>query len=141
MELKNKVALVLGAVKGIGKGIGLALAREEAKVALNYFDWEEELEDLGSEKVWLDHPMGWQILGDRETLNKATISGMKHYLDDILNPAGILVVATGKVDHQVLAGDEPVQAFRRHPLELAVEAIRYAAGLGMKKGALREALS
>ena len=46
MELKNKVALVLGAIKGIGKGIGLALAREKAKVALNYFDWEESLDGL-----------------------------------------------------------------------------------------------
>jgi 3-oxoacyl-[acyl-carrier protein] reductase len=43
MELKGKVALVLGAIKGIGKGIGLALAREGAKVALTYYDWEESL--------------------------------------------------------------------------------------------------
>jgi 3-oxoacyl-[acyl-carrier protein] reductase len=46
MELKNKVALVLGAVKGIGKGIGLALAQEGVSVALNYFDWEDELPQL-----------------------------------------------------------------------------------------------
>jgi len=46
MNLKNKVALVLGAIKGIGKGIGLALAQEGAHAALNYFDWEESLEDL-----------------------------------------------------------------------------------------------
>jgi 3-oxoacyl-[acyl-carrier protein] reductase len=46
MELKGKVALVLGAVKGIGKGIGIALAGEGAKVALNYFDWEERLDEL-----------------------------------------------------------------------------------------------
>lgn len=46
MELKNRVALVLGAVKGIGKGIGLALAAEGAKIALNYFDWEESLPQL-----------------------------------------------------------------------------------------------
>jgi 3-oxoacyl-[acyl-carrier protein] reductase len=43
MELHGKVALVLGAIKGIGKGIGLALAQRGVKVALNYFDWEEEL--------------------------------------------------------------------------------------------------
>jgi len=43
MELKGKVALVLGAIKGIGKGIGLALAREGVKVVLNYYDWEESL--------------------------------------------------------------------------------------------------
>ncbi|MFC1830223.1 SDR family NAD(P)-dependent oxidoreductase, partial [Thermodesulfobacteriota bacterium] len=46
MEIKDKVALVLGAVKGIGKGIGLALAKEGAKVALNYFDWEESLGEM-----------------------------------------------------------------------------------------------
>ena len=46
MELDNKVALVLGAIKGIGKGIGLALANEGVKVALNYFDWEESLEEM-----------------------------------------------------------------------------------------------
>jgi 3-oxoacyl-[acyl-carrier protein] reductase len=46
MEIKNKNALVLGAIKGIGKGIGLALAQEGVNVALNYFDWEESLDDL-----------------------------------------------------------------------------------------------
>jgi 3-oxoacyl-[acyl-carrier protein] reductase len=46
MELKEKVVLVLGAIKGIGKEIGLALAREGARVALNYFDWEESLDSM-----------------------------------------------------------------------------------------------
>ncbi len=46
MELENKVALVLGAVKGIGKGIGLALAQENVKLVLNYFDWEDSLDDM-----------------------------------------------------------------------------------------------
>jgi 3-oxoacyl-[acyl-carrier protein] reductase len=57
MKMKNKVALVLGAVKGIGKEIGLALAREGANVALNYFDWEESLDDLQQDfaKTGRDH--------------------------------------------------------------------------------------
>ena len=46
MDLNGKVALVLGAIKGIGKGVGLALAERGVKVALNYFDWEEELPGL-----------------------------------------------------------------------------------------------
>ncbi|RZB29615.1 MAG: 3-oxoacyl-[acyl-carrier protein] reductase [Desulfobacteraceae bacterium Eth-SRB1] len=46
MELKNKTALVLGSIKGIGKGIGLALANEGVKVALNYYDWEDSLDEM-----------------------------------------------------------------------------------------------
>jgi len=43
MDLHDKVVLVLGAIKGIGKGIALSLADGGVKVVLNYFDWEEEL--------------------------------------------------------------------------------------------------
>jgi 3-oxoacyl-[acyl-carrier protein] reductase len=46
MSLDGRVALVLGAIKGIGKGIGLALADAGVKVVLNYYDWDEELEAL-----------------------------------------------------------------------------------------------
>lgn len=41
--MTDKVALVLGAIKGIGKGIGLSLAKQGFKVALTYHDWEESL--------------------------------------------------------------------------------------------------
>lgn len=44
--MKSKVALVLGAVKGIGKGIGLALAEDGVKTALTHFDWPEALESM-----------------------------------------------------------------------------------------------
>jgi 3-oxoacyl-[acyl-carrier protein] reductase len=46
MQLNGKVALVLGAIKGIGKGIALALAGEGAKVATPYHDWLEHLPAL-----------------------------------------------------------------------------------------------
>lgn len=49
MEIQNKVALVLGGIKGIGKAIGLALAENGARVVLNYFDWEEHLDQLKSD--------------------------------------------------------------------------------------------
>jgi len=42
MELNGKIALVLGAAKGIGKAIGFALAAEGATVILTYHDWPED---------------------------------------------------------------------------------------------------
>jgi 3-oxoacyl-[acyl-carrier protein] reductase len=43
MKHQDRVALVLGGVKGIGKGIGLDLARSGIKVAATYFDWPESV--------------------------------------------------------------------------------------------------
>lgn len=37
---------MLGAIKGIGKGIALSLLKAGVKVALTYYDWEEELKAL-----------------------------------------------------------------------------------------------
>lgn len=49
MQLKGKNALVLGAVKGIGKGIALSLAEAGAHVAATWHDWPESLEPLKME--------------------------------------------------------------------------------------------
>lgn len=42
MKLQGKTALVLGGAKGIGKAVGLALAKAGATVVLTYHDWPEE---------------------------------------------------------------------------------------------------
>ncbi|MCD4675987.1 MAG: SDR family oxidoreductase [Desulfobacula sp.] len=46
MQIKGKVALVLGAVKGIGKGIGIALAHQGAKLVLTRHDWEDDFDSM-----------------------------------------------------------------------------------------------
>jgi 3-oxoacyl-[acyl-carrier protein] reductase len=46
MQVKGRTALVLGAVKGIGRGIGLALAAQGAKLILTRHDWEDAFEDM-----------------------------------------------------------------------------------------------
>ncbi len=46
MDIKGKTALVLGAVKGIGKGIGLALAAHGADLVLTRHDWEDSFEEM-----------------------------------------------------------------------------------------------
>ncbi len=58
MKIRDRVALVLGAIKGIGKGIVLELARQGAKVVLNYFDWEDSLEALKTDMA----PFGANIM-------------------------------------------------------------------------------
>ena len=42
MQIKGKTALVLGASKGIGRQIALALAQKGARLVVTYFDWPEE---------------------------------------------------------------------------------------------------
>jgi len=46
MQVKGKIALVLGAVKGIGKGIGIALANEGATLVLTRHDWEDAFDRM-----------------------------------------------------------------------------------------------
>lgn len=46
MQLTDKAALVLGSVKGIGKAIGLDLARAGVRVVYTYHDWPESLPAL-----------------------------------------------------------------------------------------------
>jgi 3-oxoacyl-[acyl-carrier protein] reductase len=58
MEIHDKVALVLGAIKGIGKGIALELARRGANIVLNYFDWEESLDTLKADMA----PFGANVM-------------------------------------------------------------------------------
>jgi 3-oxoacyl-[acyl-carrier protein] reductase len=46
MELANKVALVLGSIKGIGKAVALDLAQAGASVVYTCYDWPESLPSL-----------------------------------------------------------------------------------------------
>ena len=46
MKLRGKTALVLGAIKGIGKGIALSLAQAGVNVAATWHDWPESLASL-----------------------------------------------------------------------------------------------
>jgi 3-oxoacyl-[acyl-carrier protein] reductase len=53
MQLIDKVALVLGSVKGIGKAVGLDLATAGANVVYTYWDWPESLASLKADTAAL----------------------------------------------------------------------------------------
>ena len=46
MNLEGKVGLVLGAVKGIGRAVGLALAERGARLGLTWHDWPESRPEM-----------------------------------------------------------------------------------------------
>ena len=57
-KLENKVAIVTGAARDIGRTVSLKLASEGAKVVVNYFDNKDDAEttqkmiaDLGAESI------------------------------------------------------------------------------------------
>jgi len=58
MELKNRVAIITGSSRGIGKGIALRCAQEGAKVVINYqsnkeaaLDTAKEINDTGGKAI------------------------------------------------------------------------------------------
>jgi 3-oxoacyl-[acyl-carrier protein] reductase len=92
MGIKDKVALVLGAVKGIGKGIALAIAGAGGKVALNYYDWEEELETLKRDfaDTGAEH-----LIVRTDLLNVAKIPGL---IEKVLNRLGRLDILINNIE-------------------------------------------
>jgi len=88
MKINNKVALVLGGIKGIGKGIGLALADEGAKVVFNYYDWEESLDELKKDlaKTGKDH-----LIVKTNLLETAKIQGLIKKVIDNFGRLDILI--------------------------------------------------
>ena len=88
MDLKGKVALVLGAVKGIGKGIALDLAGQGVKVALTYHDWEEHLTALQQDMAQTGTP---HIITKINLLNTAEIPGLMENILDRFSGIDILI--------------------------------------------------
>ncbi|MBT8374337.1 MAG: SDR family oxidoreductase [Deltaproteobacteria bacterium] len=87
-SIQGKVALVLGAIKGIGKEIGLALANEGVKVALTYYDWEESLDEMKYDFAQI----GTEYLAIRVNLLKTSkIKGLVKKVVDYFGRLDILI--------------------------------------------------
>lgn len=88
MELTGKTALVLGAIKGIGKGIAMALARAGVQVAVTYKDWEEHLDALKTDlaDTGTDH-----LIIEADLLDTGRIHGMLRQVVDRFGHLDILI--------------------------------------------------
>ena len=95
MILKDKVAIVTGAERGIGRAIAVAFAREGASVVVNYIQSQKAAAEV-VEEILQAGGMAAAIradistLDDHSTLIDGTVKRF-HGLDILVNNAGIQV--------------------------------------------------
>lgn len=58
--------------------------------------------ELHNEAVWADHPLGYSILGTRETVGALGVKELRELHRKAYNPSQIVVAAAGSVDHDHL---------------------------------------
>ncbi len=56
MRKNYKTAILLGGIKGIGRGVGLALAKQGIRLAMTYYDWAESLPEMRAAFAKIDTP-------------------------------------------------------------------------------------
>jgi len=96
MKLENRVVVITGGIRDIGKAISLKLASEGAKLAINYFDAEDQAKEtfeevlaLGGEAILVQGDMTKQA--DVEAFIQETTSKFGPKIDSLVNVAGGLV--------------------------------------------------
>jgi 3-oxoacyl-[acyl-carrier protein] reductase len=92
-RLKGKVAVVTGGARDIGRAVSLKLAKEGAKVVVNYFDNEEDaietiklIKALGSEAIAVQGDA--TNLDDIKNLVSKTTDAFGNRVDILVNVAG-----------------------------------------------------
>lgn len=91
--LKNKVALITGASRGIGRGIALAFAKNGANIAFTYLSSEEKAKDLEMELAQFGvKAKGYKSdAGDFKASDELVTSVVNEFgtIDILVNNAGI----------------------------------------------------
>lgn len=92
-ELKGKVAVVTGGSRDIGRAISIKLAREGAKVIVNYYNSEaaaretvDEIKSIGGQAIAVKADVS--NLNDIEILKTKTVEAYGQYVDILVNNAG-----------------------------------------------------
>ncbi|WP_431124221.1 SDR family NAD(P)-dependent oxidoreductase [Flagellimonas flava] len=92
-RLEGKIAVVTGGSRDIGRAISVKLAKEGAKVVVNYYNSEsaametvEEIRSLGQEAIAVKADVS--NLGDIENLKKKVVEAYGDKVDILVNNAG-----------------------------------------------------
>ncbi|ANW96813.1 oxidoreductase [Wenyingzhuangia fucanilytica] len=96
MKLKDKIAIVTGGTRDIGRAVSIKLAKEGAKVVVNYYNNEENaketltaIRELGGEAIMVKGDM--TIKADVDDMIKKSIDAFGDTIDILVNNAGGLV--------------------------------------------------
>jgi len=96
VDLKNKIALVTGGARDIGRAVSLQLAKQGASVAVNYYDNLEDanetvkmIKDLGGNAIAIQGDC--TKAGDVKRLVETTLKTFNGKIDVLINVAGGLV--------------------------------------------------
>lgn len=89
MEISGKTALVLGASRGLGRALALALGRAGARLILPYYDWPDSVREMREEfsRLGLDYLALPADLRHQEEVDALLRQGLEHYgrLDIVIN--------------------------------------------------------
>ena len=93
VNVSNKVVVITGSSKGIGKSLALAFAKEQAKVVINYFQSETEAQQLNDDISKYNNDC---MLIKADVTKPSDVSGMYHEVvnkygcvDLLINNAGV----------------------------------------------------
>lgn len=89
MKISGKTALVLGASRGLGRAVALALGQAGARLILPYYDWPDSVNDMQEEfcRLGFDFLALPADLRNQEEVNNLLRQGMERYgnLDIVIN--------------------------------------------------------
>ena len=92
MKLKNKVALITGAGRGIGRGIAEIFAEEGADIAVNYIEEPQRAEDVAA---WVRCKGRRATTVKADVANREEVEAMFEQVSAELGPVDILVNNAG----------------------------------------------
>ncbi len=63
---------------------------------------DDIVHDLFAQNLWKDHPLGFPILGNAETITSVTSDDVKNYFDQYHDPEAVIISAAGNLKHEEL---------------------------------------